>query len=201
MSHVELVAQVADAPHRGQADGRRSPSPTPWWRDAVIYQIYPRSFADGNGDGTGDIAGVRRRLPYLEELGIDAIWFTPWYPSPLADGGYDVADYRAIDPAFGTLEEAERLIVEARALGIRTIVDIVPNHVSSSIRGSSRRSPRARLRAARALLVPPGQGERGEEKPNDWLSSFGATRGRAQWTATARPGSGTCTCSRPSSPT
>ena len=110
--------------------GERRPQ-DPWWRNAVIYQIYPRSFADGNGDGTGDLSGVRSRLPYLRVLGVDAIWFTPWYASPLADGGYDVADYRAIDPAFGTLEEAEALIAEALELGIRTIVDIVPNHVSS----------------------------------------------------------------------
>jgi len=102
----------------------------PWWRTAVIYEVYLRSFADGDGDGTGDLAGVRSRLPYLSALGVDAIWFTPWYVSPLADGGYDVADYRAIDPAFGTLAEAEQLIAEASALGIRTIVDIVPNHVS-----------------------------------------------------------------------
>src|SRR6188768_1760985 len=95
-----------------------------WWRSAVIYQIYIRSFADGNGDGTGDLAGVRSRLPYLRDLGIDAIWFTPWYVSPLADGGYDVADYRDIDPLFGTLAEAERLIAEALTLGIRTIIDI-----------------------------------------------------------------------------
>src|SRR4051812_35185620 len=101
-----------------------------WWRDAVVYQVYVRSFADGNGDGAGDLAGVRARLPYLRDLGVDALWFNPWYPSPLADNGYDIADYRSIDPAFGTLEEAEQLIAEARALGIRTIVDIVPNHLS-----------------------------------------------------------------------
>ena len=82
--------------------------PQPWWRTPSIYQVYSRSFADGNGDGIGDLAGVRARLPYLPTLGVDAIWFTPWYPSPMADGGYDVADYRAIDPAFGTLAEAER---------------------------------------------------------------------------------------------
>jgi alpha-glucosidase len=101
-----------------------------WWRNAVIYQIYPRSFADGNSDGVGDLAGVRSRLPYLRDLGVDAIWFTPWYASPQADGGYDVADYRAIDPAFGTLAEAEALIADAAGHGIRTIVDVVPNHVS-----------------------------------------------------------------------
>jgi glycosidase len=103
---------------------------TNWWRDAVIYQVYPRSFADGNGDGIGDLAGVRAKLPYLKELGIDAIWFNPWYASPQADAGYDVSDYRAIDPIFGTLDEAEHLIAEAHELGLRIIVDIVPNHVS-----------------------------------------------------------------------
>ncbi len=92
--------------------------------------MYVRSFADSNGDGMGDLGGVLDRLPYLRDLGVDALWFSPWYPSPLADSGYDVADYRAIDPAFGTLEQAEQLIAEARALGIRTIIDVVPNHVS-----------------------------------------------------------------------
>ena len=92
--------------------------------------MYVRSFADGNGDGIGDLAGVRAKLPYLRDLGVDAIWFTPWYPSPMADGGYDVADYRDIDPMFGTLGEAEQLIKEAADLGIRVIVDIVPNHCS-----------------------------------------------------------------------
>ena len=103
---------------------------TTWWRHAAIYQVYVRSFADGNGDGTGDLAGVRSRLQYLADLGIDAIWFNPWYPSPMADAGYDIADYRDIEPAFGTLAEAEALIAEAHALNIRVIVDIVPNHGS-----------------------------------------------------------------------
>src|SRR3954454_22643973 len=83
-----------------------------WWRSAAIYQVYPRSFADGDGDGVGDLAGIRARLGYLSELGVDAIWFSPWFPSPMADAGYDVADYRDIDPAFGTLAEAEALIAE-----------------------------------------------------------------------------------------
>src|SRR5690349_13093808 len=97
---------------------------TDWWRDAAIYQVYPRSFADADGDGTGDLDGVRSKLPYLRDLGIDAVWFTPWYPSPMADGGYDVEDYRAIDPMFGTLAQAEALITDALEYGIRTIIDI-----------------------------------------------------------------------------
>ena len=97
-----------------------SESATPWWRDAVIYQVYLRSFADGNGDGIGDLAGIRARLPYLRDLGVDAIWFSPWYPSPMADAGYDVADYRDIDPLFGTLGRgrgADRRGARARACG------------------------------------------------------------------------------------
>ena len=99
-----------------------------WWAGAAIYQVYVRSFADGNGDGIGDLTGLRSRLPYLARLGVDAVWVTPWYPSPMADGGYDVADYRAIDPVFGTLAEAEKLIEEAHSVGIRVIIDVVPNH-------------------------------------------------------------------------
>ncbi|MFJ4682200.1 alpha-amylase family glycosyl hydrolase [Streptomyces sp. NPDC088789] len=147
--------------------------PSDWWRSAVIYQVYVRSFADGDGDGTGDLAGVRARLPYLADLGVDALWFTPWYLSPLKDGGYDVADYRSIDPAFGTLAEAEKLIAEARELDIRTIVDIVPNHVSDqhvwfrAARAAGPGSPERDL-----FHFRPGRGERGEIPPNDWPSQF-----------------------------
>ncbi len=163
-------------PNTGQ--GAAAPD---WWRTAAIYQVYVRSFADGNGDGIGDLAGVRTRLPYLAELGIDAIWFTPWYPSPMADAGYDVADYRAIEPLFGSLAEAEKLIAEAHDLGIRIIIDVVPNHGSDQ-----------QPWFARALAAPPGSAERsryhfrpgrgagGELAPNDWTSMFGGpawTRG------------------------
>ncbi|MTA39390.1 MAG: alpha-glucosidase, partial [Actinobacteria bacterium] len=98
-----------------------------WWRDAVTYQIYIRSFADGNGDGIGDIEGIRSKLPYLKSLGVDAIWITPWYPSPQNDHGYDVANYMDIEPMYGTLEDAQRLIDETHQHGMKLIVDIVPN--------------------------------------------------------------------------
>lgn len=155
-----------------------------WWRSAVIYQVYVRSFADGDGDGTGDLAGVRQRLSYLRDLGVDAIWFTPWYVSPLADGGYDVADYRAIDPQFGTLTEAEQLIAEARELGIRTIVDVVPNHVSSEhewFRAALAAGPGSPERER--FWFHPGKGEDGSEIPTRWVSEFqGST-----WTRTTNP--------------
>ncbi len=101
-----------------------------WWRSAVIYQVYIRSFADGDGDGIGDIPGLRSRLPYLARLGIDALWINPWYPSPMKDAGYDVSDFRAIEPLFGTLADAEAMIAEAHDLGLRILLDIVPNHLS-----------------------------------------------------------------------
>ena len=165
-------------------DAGRPATRAPWWRSAVIYEVYLRSFADGDGDGTGDLAGVRSRLPYLQALGIDAIWFTPWYVSPLADGGYDVADYRAIDPAFGTLAEAETLIAEARELGIRTIVDIVPNHVSD-------RHPWFQAALAARPGSPererfwfrPGRGPEGDLPPTGWTSNFGGV----PWSRTTNP--------------
>src|SRR6201991_274236 len=98
-----------------------------WWRDAVVYQVYPRSFADSDGDGMGDLEGVRSRLGYLAGLGVDAIWLSPFYTSPMADGGYDVADYRDVDPMFGTLADFDALVADAHGLGLRVIVDLVPN--------------------------------------------------------------------------
>jgi alpha-glucosidase len=161
------------------------PSTDPlWWRSAVIYQVYIRSFADGNGDGVGDLAGVRSRLGYLRDLGVDAIWFTPWYPSPLADGGYDVSDYRAIHPAFGELAEAEALIREALALGIRTIIDVVPNHISSEhewFRDALAAGPGSPERER--FWFHPGKGLNGDEMPTRWISNFqGET-----WTRTTNP--------------
>lgn len=155
-----------------------------WWRSAVIYQIYVRSFADGNGDGTGDLAGVRSRLGYLRELGVDAIWFTPWYPSPMADGGYDVSDYRAIHPDFGTLSEAELLVTEALALGIRTIIDIVPNHVSSRHRWFQDALAAAPGSPERdRFWFRDGSGPEGDGIPNHWVSPFAGQT----WTRTTNP--------------
>ncbi len=155
-----------------------TPAPV-WWRHAAIYQIYVRSFADGNGDGTGDLAGVRAKLPYLRELGVDALWFNPWYVSPMADGGYDVADYRDIDPLFGTLAEAESLIGEAHDHGLRVIVDLVPNHCSDRhpwFQAALADEPGARDR----FWFVPGKGEHGELPPNNWQSYFGGPA----WTRT-----------------
>jgi len=160
-----------------------------WWRSAVIYEIYPRSFADASGDGTGDLAGVRSRLPYLHDLGVDAIWFTPWYVSPLADGGYDVAAYRAIDPAFGTLAEAEALIADAREFGIRTIVDVVPNHVSDRhpwFEAALAAGPGSLERAR--FWFHPGRGADGAAMPTDWVSNFGGTTWTRTTDSTGRPG-------------
>ncbi len=146
-----------------------APATTDWWRSAVVYQLYIRSFADGNGDGVGDIAGIRARLSHLRDLGIDAVWINPWYPSPMADAGYDVSDYRAIEPAFGTATDATALIVEAHALGLRVLLDIVPNHTSEQhawFRAALSGDPAARAR----YLFRPG---RGDGPPNDWQSVFG----------------------------
>ena len=147
---------------------------TPWWRRAVVYQIYPRSFADGNGDGTGDIAGIRSRLPYLKSLGVDALWFNPWYASPLADGGYDVADYKQINPQFGTVEEATALISEAHDLGIKVIADVVPNHTSDQHRWFQEALQAQPGSAARHRYhFADGRGPDGSEPPSDWVSVFG----------------------------
>ncbi|MFE5681334.1 glycoside hydrolase family 13 protein [Streptomyces erythrochromogenes] len=143
-----------------------------WWRDAVIYQVYVRSFADSDGDGIGDLRGVRSRLPHLARLGVDAVWLTPFYVSPQADGGYDVADYRAVDPLFGDLADADELVRAAHELGLRVIVDVVPNHTSEQhpwFRAALAGEPGARER----YLFRRGRGADGSLPPNDWESIFG----------------------------
>ncbi|RJL24183.1 glycoside hydrolase family 13 protein [Bailinhaonella thermotolerans] len=152
-------------------DDRRSPAGTKWWRDAVIYQVYVRSFADSDGDGIGDLPGIRSRLPYLAELGVDALWLTPFFTSPMADFGYDVADYRDVDPVFGDLTDFKQLVHDAHELGLKIIVDVVPNHTSDR-----------HAWFEQALSAGPGSPEReryifregrGDLPPNDWESVFG----------------------------
>ena len=104
---------------------------SPWWRTAVVYQIYPRSFADSDGDGIGDLPGITARVTYLQQLGVDAVWLCPFYPSALADGGYDVDDYRDVDPRLGTLADFDQLVSALHEAGIKILVDIVPNHTSN----------------------------------------------------------------------
>ena len=146
----------------------------PWWRSAVIYQVYPRSFADGDGDGIGDLPGITSRLEHLVELGVDALWLSPFYLSPQADAGYDVADYRTVDPVFGTLDDADALLSKARDLGLRVIVDLVPNHTSDehawfkAALAAPAGSPEREL-----YMFRDGLGENGELPPNDWKSVFG----------------------------
>ena len=146
----------------------------PWWRDAVTYQIYIRSFADSNGDGKGDVEGIRSRLPYLKTLGVDAIWITPWYPSPQIDHGYDVADYMDIEPDYGTLDQAKRLIDESHALGIKLIIDIVPNHSSDKHKWFQEALKAAPGSLERERYVfRDGKGKSGELPPNNWQAIFG----------------------------
>ena len=130
---------------------------TAWWRDAVVYEIYVRSFQDSNGDGVGDLAGIRSRLTYLAELGVDAIWLTPFFPSPGADHGYDVADYVDVDPMFGTLSDFDALVADAHALGLRVVIDLVPNHTSIE-------HPWFREHPEYYVWT---------DEPNNWLSVFG----------------------------
>ncbi|WP_326640966.1 glycoside hydrolase family 13 protein [Streptosporangium sp. NBC_01755] len=155
---------------------RAAGTATRWWRDAVIYQVYVRSFADGNGDGVGDLLGARGRLPYLADLGVDAIWLTPFFTSPMADFGYDVADYRDVDPIFGSLDDARALIDDAHGHGLRIIMDVVPNHTSDQhawFAEAVAAGPGAPARER--YIFRQGRGAAGELPPNDWESIFGGS--------------------------
>ncbi|MDQ6617512.1 MAG: glycoside hydrolase family 13 protein [Actinomycetota bacterium] len=136
--------------------------------------MYIRSFADGNGDGLGDIPGLRARLPYIAGLGVDAIWINPWYPSPMADGGYDVSNYRDVEARFGTLADAEALLRDAHEVGLRVLLDIVPNHTSDQhpwFQAAQAAGPGSPERER--YLFRPGRGDDGDQPPNDWVSVFG----------------------------
>ena len=146
----------------------------PWWRQGVVYQIYPRSFADSNGDGIGDLAGIVSRVDYLEALGVDAVWLSPFYPSALADGGYDVADYRDVDPRLGTLADFDGLVGALHSRGIRVVVDIVPNHSSDQHEWFREALDAGRGSAARERYIfRDGTGADADEAPTDWVSMFG----------------------------
>ena len=147
-----------------------------WWRNAVIYQVYLRSFCDGDGDGVGDLSGLAQRLHYIATLGVDALWITPFYASPMVDHGYDIADPRSVDPLFGTLEDFDRVIASAHSLDLRVLLDIVPNHTSNrhpwfldAARASSGSPERDRY------VFHAGRGTDGSHPPNDWQSVFGGS--------------------------
>src|ERR671916_451237 len=152
----------------GDEPVRRSPA---WWQTGAVYQVYPRSFADASGDGTGDLAGITGRLDYLAWLGVDAIWISPFYPSPMADFGYDVTDYTDVDPIFGSLADFDVLLAAAHDRGLRVLIDYVPNHTSDQhpwfVDARSGRTSAKRdwyfWRDARPDGSP----------PNNWLSLFG----------------------------
>ncbi|MFY1687544.1 glycoside hydrolase family 13 protein [Plantactinospora sp. WMMB782] len=168
----------------GPAPGDGPAEVGPWWRHAVIYQIYPRSFADSDGDGFGDLPGIIARLDHLVELGVDAVWLSPFYPSPQADAGYDVADYRGVDPLFGTLADLDRLIAETHARGLRFIVDLVPNHTSAAhpwFTAALAAGPGSPER--QRYVFRDGRGPGGGEPPNDWGSVFGGPA----WTRVTEP--------------
>ncbi|WP_372728076.1 glycoside hydrolase family 13 protein [Nocardioides sp.] len=158
--------------------------PNAWWRHAVCYQVYVRSFADSDGDGIGDLPGITDRLPYLRDLGVDALWITPFYTSPQNDHGYDVADYRDVDPLFGSLADADALLARAHELGLKVIVDLVPNHTSSEHPWfqAALAAPAGSPERARYLFRD-GRGVDGAEPPNNWESVFGGPA----WTRVTEP--------------
>ncbi|OFI37408.1 alpha-amylase [Arthrobacter sp. SW1] len=165
------MSTTAPEAHRNDADRMTDPN---WWRQAAVYQIYPRSFADSNGDGIGNLKGITAKVPYLKSLGVDAVWLSPFYPSALADGGYDVDDYRDVDPKIGTLEDFDEMAAALHEAGMKVIVDIVPNHSSDrhewfkEALASPKGSP-----ARDRYIFRDGLGENGELPPSDWESVFG----------------------------
>jgi alpha-glucosidase len=174
MTSTQHTAPAADTLTAGAVVHLGSDTAREWWREAVIYQVYPRSFADGDGDGIGDIPGVTARLDHLRTLGVDAVWLSPFYRSPQKDAGYDVADYRDVDPLFGTLEDFDDMLAAAHARGIRVIVDLVPNHTSDQhewFQAALAAGPGSPERAR--YVFRDGRGPAGEEPPNNWQSIFG----------------------------
>ncbi|TLM81310.1 glycoside hydrolase family 13 protein [Pseudarthrobacter sp. NamE2] len=165
MTTTATLATRTDAEHMADPD---------WWRQASVYQIYPRSFADSNGDGIGDINGITAKVPYLKALGVDAVWLSPFYPSALADGGYDVDEYRNVDPRLGTLEDFDAMASALHTAGIKLIVDIVPNHSSNRHEWFQEALAAPKGSPARdRYIFRDGLGDQGELPPSDWHSVFG----------------------------
>lgn len=166
-----------DNPMSNEANERHiADDPSLWWKQAVVYQIYPRSFKDTTGSGLGDIAGVAQQIPYLKRLGVDAIWLSPFYPSQLADGGYDVDDYRNVDPKLGTMDDFDHLTKTAHAAGIKIVVDIVPNHSSNQhewFKAALAAGPGSPERDR--YIFRDGKGPNGDEPPTNWIASFGGS--------------------------
>lgn len=175
----EFIERLSVSLQAAPAPGKET---TAWWEDAVIYQIYPRSFADGNGDGMGDLHGITGKLPYLQNLGVNAVWLSPFYVSPQADAGYDVADYRDVDPRFGTLADFDTMLAEAHERGLKVIVDLVPNHTSDEHEWfkAALAAPQGSRERDRYMFRD-GRGENGELPPNNWQSIFGGNA----WTRVA----------------
>lgn len=189
-----MIASTSESSEQSRSDGLSTLLPDAanvrhWWETAVTYQIYVRSFADSNGDGIGDIAGIASRIPYLDSLGVDAIWLTPCYPSPQADHGYDVADYCDIEPDYGTLNDFDSLITTTKTHDIRVLMDIVPNHCSIehawfqlALAAEPGSEPRD------WFYFRDGRGEGGNEPPNNWRSLFGGPAWHRTTAADGTPG-------------
>lgn len=167
-----------------QTEPKATSTGSEWWRTAVIYQIYPRSFADSTGDGVGDLPGITKRLPALAQLGVDAVWLSPFFRSPQNDAGYDVSDYCDVDPLFGTLDDFDRMLEAAHGLGLRVIIDMVPNHTSDQHRWfqEALAAPEGSPERDRYMFRD-GKGPNGDIAPNNWESVFGGS----MWERTTRP--------------
>ncbi|HKW16702.1 MAG TPA: alpha-glucosidase [Terriglobales bacterium] len=179
---LALLAFFVTVPFRAQDTEHHSAANDPWWKHAIIYEIYPRSFQDSNGDGVGDMNGITSRLDYLKDLGVDAIWITPMYPSPQVDFGYDIADYESFDPQYGTMADFDRLMSEAKKRNIRVIMDYVANHTSDQNpwfleSRSSRNNPKRDW-----YIWRDGKGP--GQPPNNWQSWFG----HSAWTYDQKTG-------------
>ncbi|MEY4349675.1 MAG: hypothetical protein RL719_972 [Actinomycetota bacterium] len=176
-------------PDLSKSERHDSSNRNEWWRSGVIYQIYPRSFADANGDGIGDLNGITSRLDAIASLGVDAIWLSPFYKSPQKDAGYDVSDYCDVDPLFGSLRDFDKLLTRAHELGLRVLIDLVPNHTSDRHSWFQRALAAHRGDAAREFYhFRDGQGTSGELPPNNWVSMFGGPAWTRTKDASGKPG-------------